>query len=413
MGGYDFLGSNSGIDLHKDFLKDSTWKRLLDGDALISIGTGHMNEDEANDVGIVPTHAYAVLDVREVYGLRLLQIKNPWSHKRWIGPYSHLDSTNWTPELMRELDYDRIPAALNDDGIFWIDFDSVCQYFDSIHMNWNPELFKYFDTIHSSWNLNSWLCKDSPNLGYNPQFCLEIRNDDKEDSPVFLLLSKHITISQENKEYITLHVYNESKGERIYYSSEPCWKQARFNAPPGISRYTVVVAQPGGNTNCISYLKNPQYCLSLPSSSPNNTNKNNPKPRVMLMLEGPINVAINVKLVWSKGKRVSSLSPKDIVVQSRGYQRGFCYCEIDDIKFSPIPSEGAGLFPEIIHGEWIPGVNAMGRINNNEYRYNPKITPTPLTNIKIFENHSSKLLGKEGAVIDDVVLPPREEAIEK
>lgn len=76
-------------------------------------------------------------------------------------------------------------------------------------------------------NSSKFICIFIFIIGYNPQFYLEIRNNDKKDSAVYLLLSKHITISQENKEYITLHVYNDSKGERIYYSSEP-WKQVYY-----------------------------------------------------------------------------------------------------------------------------------------------------------------------------------------
>ena len=44
------------------------------GDCLITIATGQMAEAEAERAGLVPTHAYAVLDVRQVLGRRLLQV---------------------------------------------------------------------------------------------------------------------------------------------------------------------------------------------------------------------------------------------------------------------------------------------------------------------------------------------------
>ncbi len=44
------------------------------GDVLITISTGPMTEDEEERFGLVETHAYAVLDVREISGLKLLQV---------------------------------------------------------------------------------------------------------------------------------------------------------------------------------------------------------------------------------------------------------------------------------------------------------------------------------------------------
>jgi hypothetical protein len=79
-GGYDFPGSNSGIDLYaltgwlpevvslKNDLtsteSEKVWGRLESahrfGDCLITIATGVIEEGEAERSGLVPTHAYAV-----------------------------------------------------------------------------------------------------------------------------------------------------------------------------------------------------------------------------------------------------------------------------------------------------------------------------------------------------------------
>ena len=42
-----------------------------------------MSEVEEERAGLVKTHAYAVLSMVEVKGVKLLQLKNPWSHRRW------------------------------------------------------------------------------------------------------------------------------------------------------------------------------------------------------------------------------------------------------------------------------------------------------------------------------------------
>lgn len=86
MGGYDFPGSNSNIDLHaltgwiperiamhvKDatFDADATFDRLESGlehgRCLITVATGELSDDQAERTGLVPAHAYAVLNLKEV-----------------------------------------------------------------------------------------------------------------------------------------------------------------------------------------------------------------------------------------------------------------------------------------------------------------------------------------------------------
>ncbi|RIB09022.1 hypothetical protein C2G38_2044669 [Gigaspora rosea] len=421
--------------------KGELWPSIIEkavSHTLITITTGDMTDDKADEVGLVPTHSYAVLDVREINGLQLLQVKNPWSIKRWTGPYSHLDANNWTPDLMSLLNYDRLQAAHNDDE-------------------------------------------------YNPQFYLEIKNDTNKKSLTYILLSKHITITGtgENRDFITLNLYK-SDGKRIYYQSKP-WKALRFDAPHGESRYTIVVdnknqeasemksleftlkcycesqfklteipkhypiekqvkgrwtAQTaGGNPDDITYLNNPQYRISI---APSSCISPGDKLRIHLMLEGPKEYAMHVNLVWGKGKRITSVLAKDILVESAGYHFGFCYCEMEDIRpgdytivvstlepgligdyiltvasnfnfsLTPIPLEGAGLFRRDINGEWIKGFNAMGCDDNADYNKNPcchikikemttvkirlqapDIKPSPMLSVKIYEKHPIKFLGNE------------------
>ena len=63
--------------------------------------------------------------------------------------------------------------------------------------------------------------KDVYNLGYNPQFSLRVTVPDKKPAAVWLLLSKHVMITEENTDYITLHVYSNTNGQRIYYPGDP------------------------------------------------------------------------------------------------------------------------------------------------------------------------------------------------
>ena len=63
---------------------------------------------EEEKIGLVRTHAYAVLQVRELFGQRLLQLKNPWAKVRWKGAYSVHDTKRWTAELRKALAYDQV-----------------------------------------------------------------------------------------------------------------------------------------------------------------------------------------------------------------------------------------------------------------------------------------------------------------
>lgn len=44
------------------------------GDALVTVATGELPESEAERTGLVATHAYAVLDVRTVNGVRIFNL---------------------------------------------------------------------------------------------------------------------------------------------------------------------------------------------------------------------------------------------------------------------------------------------------------------------------------------------------
>lgn len=194
--------------------KEKVFKMLISryekGDVLITFATGEFSDAEGERTGLVPGHAYAMLDVKLVANRRLFLLKNPWSHMRWKGKYSERDSDSWTAELQRELHFDPKSASNFDNGVFWIDIDSLFRFFDVCYLSWNPAIFKYSFCTHeydrparrriiystnclislrSIWNAGLGPVKDLYYIGDNPQYSLTIKNP---ESSTWILLTRHI-----------------------------------------------------------------------------------------------------------------------------------------------------------------------------------------------------------------------------
>ena len=90
----------------------------------------------ADSDGIVRNHAFSLLRLfslvrpGEAQPLRLIEMRNPHGKGEWTGAYSDGDTKAWTPSLRAATGYD--PEAGGDDGIFWMDFGSFRNKFESV-----------------------------------------------------------------------------------------------------------------------------------------------------------------------------------------------------------------------------------------------------------------------------------------
>eukprot|EP00934_Nitzschia_sp_Nitz4_P003821 Nitzschia sp. Nitz4//scaffold33_size148984//108967//111638//NITZ4_002941-RA/size148984-augustus-gene-0.258-mRNA-1//1//CDS//3329548466//3811//frame0 len=250
-GGYDFPGSNSGVDLFsltgwiperiffpknpekvRDFETppERAWDRLFSansfGDCLITVSmTREISEETAEKLGLVTGHAYAVLEVVQTSaGVRMLQLKNPWASTSWKGKYSSQDKVSWRNQTLREeLGYDPVAALQRDDGVFWICWDDVLLYFQEIQLSWNPALFSYSTQTHKFWPGDQGPVNDTFNVGENPQYVVTLSDEAiSKQAPFWVLISRHVTKQEQEgtsvDDFLTVHMLrNNEKKEKIWY----------------------------------------------------------------------------------------------------------------------------------------------------------------------------------------------------
>lgn len=119
------------------------WADLMDYDNngyLISASTP--GEDRWTEVGgpdkaggLVPGHAYSLIQVKEAHNIRLVNIRNPWGAFEWDGDWCD-KSPKWTKQMKDAIQ----PVLSEDDGTFWMCFEDFVQHFRGINVcrvrNW-------------------------------------------------------------------------------------------------------------------------------------------------------------------------------------------------------------------------------------------------------------------------------------
>lgn len=401
-GGYDFPGSNSSTDLwiltgwipEQVFLQDDTtdpldvWKRMSKafqyGDVLVTMGTAKMSHRTERDSGLAGQHDYAVLDMKEDEYRKFMLLKNPWCEGgSWKGtiPQASLqrlaridDSRPSTPDAAKE---ELSP------GTFWLDWNNVLQYFDSIYLNWNSGLFSHRQDIHFAWDLTTKRSATGSFIN-NPQFAVSCA----KSGTLWLLLCRHFKDTAELSGdsllnvnvgpaggfigYMSLYVYD-GKGERIPISRTPLERGPYVDSPQTLVRmdvsaqttYTVVISEQdlpplkhtfslmafsdmdvqishatsrfeyisttesawtnataGGGAHIVTYSTNPQFSLMVAHRT-----------TLAILLETPSSdLNVHVKLVRGQGKRIITLTQKDIIIDSGDYRRGSAYAEVCEIE---------------------------------------------------------------------------------
>ena len=425
-GGYDFPGSNSGTDLwiltgwlpeqvflqSDDIELDRLWERISSGfsfgDVLMTMGTGRMSTKTEDLLGLASEHDYAVLDIRVVDGQRLLLIKNPWCDgSSWYGrpKYAETAATQRNDVTVGHNSVNTEPKdgsmncprdVLNSDpqllcGAFWMDLDSVLQYFESIYLNWNTGLFTAREDVHFAWNLTEATESTTKkprgphsSLEHTPQFTITTH----ERGIVWILLWRHFqnsipehatTEDIENDRHaidlsghISLAAFS-SRGRRVTLPEKYVQKSWFVDSPQTLLKledcdagqsYTIVPLEqelPATNHSfTISVFSNspvalreaaPRYACSnvlaaswtrdtAGGNAQQPTYCKNPQFAIELHRKTSLSLMVNasnsqfnvhVKLVHSNSGRIHRIHNKDIITDSGDYRRGCCLAELEDL----------------------------------------------------------------------------------
>lgn len=327
------------------------------------------------DLELVTGHAYAVLDLQEIQGVKLMQIKNPWNSRSWNGPYAYQDR-RMTQSLRSKLKYDIKQA---ESGVFWIDYDSFIQYFEGLYVNWNPNVLKNKISLHRAWR-TSGPADDSIVLAHNPQFRLLVNVRDSY-AVVWIVLSRHVIhksqiLSPNKKDFLTIHVFDRRQGKLVLdsgkamisgvYSNNP-HVLCRLTVPSGSNAYTVAVSSyEKDNRTGLNYslqVYSTENCTPKPTlhQIPNKLRnsqvvksqwkgvtaggrlgsegyKSNPMFSVSLATRGVVRVRLMshkemcCQVSLYSGESKAQVGNTTYIANSGKYRYGFCYLEIDDLN---------------------------------------------------------------------------------
>lgn len=194
-------GAGEEIDMRSaqaqiDLASGRLWSQLLrfkQEGFLLGAGSPSGSDVHISSSGIVQGHAYSLLQVREVDGHKLVQIRNPWANEvEWNGPWSD-SSPEWTDRMKHKLKH--VPRAR--DGIFWMSWQDFQIHFRSIYVCrvYPPEM-RY--SVHGQWRgYSAGGCQDYDTWHQNPQFRVRATGSDAScPIHVFITLTQGVSFSR-------------------------------------------------------------------------------------------------------------------------------------------------------------------------------------------------------------------------
>ncbi|RDX80632.1 Calpain-type cysteine protease DEK1, partial [Mucuna pruriens] len=195
-------GAGEEIDMRSgeaqiDLASGRLWSQLLrfkQEGFLLGAGSPSGSDVHISSSGIVQGHAYSILQVREVDGHKLVQIRNPWANEvEWNGPWSD-SSPEWTDRIKHKLKH---VQQVSKDGIFWMSWQDFQIHFRSIYIcRIYPSEMRH--SVHGQWRgYSAGGCQDYDTWNQNPQFRLTATGQDASfPIHVFITLTQGVGFSR-------------------------------------------------------------------------------------------------------------------------------------------------------------------------------------------------------------------------
>uniref|UniRef100_A0A0E0NJY1 Protein DEFECTIVE KERNEL 1 n=1 Tax=Oryza rufipogon TaxID=4529 RepID=A0A0E0NJY1_ORYRU len=212
-------GAGEEIDMRSpqaqiDLASGRLWSQLLhfkQEGFLLGAGSPSGSDAHISSSGIVQGHAYSILQVREVDGHKLVQIRNPWANEvEWNGPWSD-SSQEWTERMKHKLKH--VPQSKN--GVFWMSWQDFQIHFRSIYVCrvYPPEM-RY--SVHGQWRgYSAGGCQDYDSWHQNPQYRLRVTGRDAlYPVHVFITLTQGVGFSRKTNGFRN---YQSSHDSSMFY----------------------------------------------------------------------------------------------------------------------------------------------------------------------------------------------------
>lgn len=212
-------GAGEEIDMRSpqaqiDLASGRLWSQLLHFNQegfLLGAGSPSGSDAHISSSGIVQGHAYSILQIREVDGHKLVQIRNPWANEvEWNGPWSD-SSQEWTERIKHKLKH--VPQSKN--GVFWMSWQDFQIHFRSIFVCrvYPPEM-RY--SVHGQWRgYSAGGCQDYDSWHQNPQYRLRVTGRDAlYPVHVFITLTQGVGFSRKTNGFRN---YQSSHDSSMFY----------------------------------------------------------------------------------------------------------------------------------------------------------------------------------------------------